>query len=90
MTIVLIVMCIFTPLNLSFMWHKQGLGPKIINHTIDLFYFIDVFVIFNSAYLENDIYLVVNRKSIAKRYLKGWFVIDIISIIPFNEMVKDN
>jgi hypothetical protein len=32
--------------------------------------------------------MVDDRKMIAKRYLKGWFIIDMVSIIPFDVLLQ--
>ena len=85
-TIVLLVTCIVTPLNLGFSWHKHKMWTVWMNYTIDLFFFIDIIVIFNSAYYEDDIDLIEDRKTIACRYLSGWFTIDLLSIIPFDKL----
>jgi hypothetical protein len=51
---------------------------------IDGFFLIDVFIIFNSALMDqNDVDLIEDRKKIAKSYLSGWFIVDILSIVPF-------
>jgi voltage-gated potassium channel len=42
----------------------------------------DIFVQFNTAY-GNHHELVTDRKAIARRYLKGWFFLDLIATIPF-------
>ena len=57
---------------------------SVINYAIDLFYLIDIFVIFNTAIYSQDERLVESKKSIALNYLTGWFTIDLLSIIPFS------
>ena len=51
MTIVLIFTCFITPLNISFSF--KGTGIHIINYSIDLFYLIDIIVIFNTAIYDD-------------------------------------
>lgn len=84
MTIVLLTTCIFTPLNIAFQWHDHGSTSVILNYTIDVFYFLDILVIFNSAYYKNDVDLIEDRNQIVCNYFKGWFVLDLVSIIPFD------
>ena len=45
-------------------------------------------VIFNSAFYTDDFVIIDNRKDIAIAYLKGWFLCDIISIIPFDTIFE--
>ena len=40
-------------------------------------------IIFNLAYQENSGVWIYSRKMIAKRYCQGFFVVDLISILPF-------
>jgi len=49
--------------------------------SLSLLFFVDVIFNFNTAYAEGDKW-VVDRPSIALRYLQGWFWIDFPSCIP--------
>ena len=55
MTFVLMATCIFSPLNIAFSWHDGSLIAELTNHFIDLFYFADIVVIFNSAYMHDEL-----------------------------------
>ena len=56
---------------------------------IDISFFLDILVCFNSAFYDFDNDLIDNRKEIAKNYLLGWFTIDIVAIIPFDVMLEN-
>ena len=56
----------------------------MINTILDLFFFADMLVIFNSAFYDDYLKIIDDRGMIAKRYLVGWFSIDLLSIIPFD------
>ena len=58
-----------------------------VDNAIHLFA-IDIVVIFNSAYYEDEIDLIDNRKKIACKYMKGWFTIDVLSVIPFDNLLN--
>ena len=59
----------------------------IINRMVDLGFMADIFVNFNLAYFDKAASLwVVKKPMIAKRYLKTWFVIDVVSILPFDSL----
>ena len=55
-----------------------------INFTVDICFFIDMIIVFNSALYDSDFNIIQDRKEIANIYLKGWFFIDLVSIIPFD------
>ena len=59
-----------------------------MNITVDSLFFIDILVIFNSAYYNEQIELIESRSKIAKEYLRGWFSIDLLSIVPFDAIFK--
>ena len=57
----------------------------ILNRVIDLLFMIDIIIIFNMAYQEEGIKVtwVYSRKRIGARYLRGYFWVDFLSILPF-------
>lgn len=86
MTLILIITCMLTPLNIAFTNSEESLATpqNIILMAIDGFFLLDIFVIFNSAYYDDETNLIENRRVIAKNYLQGWFTIDLLAIIPFD------
>lgn len=54
-----------------------------LNYCIDGFFFIDIIVNFNSAFTNESYEIVDDRKKIAKSYLTSWFLVDFLSIVPF-------
>ena len=46
-------------------------------------------MIFNSAYYDEETELIDDRKEIAKYYLKGWFTVDVLAIIPFDYILSE-
>lgn len=41
-------------------------------------------LLFFTAYINEDLDIIDTKKEIAKEYLRGWFFIDLISVIPFD------
>jgi hypothetical protein len=41
-------------------------------------------VIFNSAFYDSELNLIESRSEIFKWYMKGWFWIDFLAIVPFD------
>jgi len=69
----------------------SGLTSFIVNRIVDLFFFFDLaFINFNLAYMDKSIgsgMWVVDRAKIVKRYLRGYFILDVVSTIPFGMIV---
>ena len=53
-----------------------------------MLFFFDILIIFNTAFYNDDMDLIDNRKKIAKVYLKGWFFIDFLAILPFDVIIS--
>ena len=74
--------------DLSFWWlvpQVVGSGAFYLDVVVDCWFIVDLLVNFRSAYRDEDTKaLVVNRKVIAVRYLRGWFAIDFVSCLPLN------
>ena len=61
----------------------------VINHLIDLMFFIDILVSFKTTYVNKmtgD--EITNKKQISINYLKGSFWVDVVSTIPFDVIVE--
>lgn len=56
---------------------------------IDILLAFDIVIIFFSVYTDSEEILVKNHKKIVMRYLKGWFVVDLISVLPFSYFCKN-
>jgi len=54
---------------------------------MDILFGIDCIVIFNSAIDDEDFRIIEDYKSIACNYLKSWFLIDIMAIVPFDLII---
>ena len=77
----------FVPYNICF--NKSVTNEmtlvKYIDAVVDIFFFIDIIINFISAYDDPETSLpVVKYKKIAKSYMKMWFWIDLITVMPFN------
>ena len=55
---------------------------------IDFIFFLDVIISFYVAYLTDKFEIVDDRKMIAKNYLNTWFIVDILSSIPYGILGK--
>ena len=70
------------------MYDELGITWESINYSIDLLFFIDILIIFNSATYNEDFELNQDRCRLAKAYLKSWFFVDIVAILPLDLMTN--
>lgn len=87
-TLILLISCVITPLRIAFGEDPEPIGWEVINWTIDGLFLIDIFVVFNSAYYDDDFIIIESRKVIANSYIRSWFMIDAVAIIPFDSFIK--
>ena len=60
----------------------------MIYYITDFIFFIDIIVAFCTTLPDEDNFSeITNRATIAIRYLKGWFWIDFLSIVPFDNLI---
>lgn len=80
----MVIAAIMTPLQIAFV-EKDTKGWFIGTTIIDISFFLDIVITFFAGYLnESTMKMVCDKKVIAKRYLKFWFWMDLLSIIPFD------
>ena len=86
--IVLIFISLAVPYRLAFV-EIEPTGWVIAYWVIDALFLVDIILTFLTTISEKDSNVVItNRCKIAKSYLKGWFIIDIISILPFDLIIR--
>ena len=90
-SVILIVACFITPYSLAFESlnsEERGFfifsdGWSATESVVDIIFMIEIVVCFNSSYYDMEAnQYVTSRKQIAKKYLKGWFWIDILAVMP--------
>ena len=86
MMTMLIFVAIVTPYEVAFLETK--LSPLFwINRGVDVIFILDMAVQFCLMYESNQLIggpvFVKDPSKIAKRYLKSWFLVDLVSILPF-------
>ena len=74
-----------TPYRVAFV-DQDSIVWIIIDSIVDFFFLCDLVLNFFFAYYDEDEELVFDRKKLAIKYLKTWFLIDLVAIIPFNFM----
>lgn len=86
-SILIIYSTIEVPFRIAFAIDATGFGYAF-DWFVDVMFFLDMIVTFRTGlHDKNDNSLIFDGKLIAKNYLLGWFLIDLVSTIPFDEIV---
>mmetsp|Transcript_20636 Transcript_20636/g.33501 ORF Transcript_20636/g.33501 Transcript_20636/m.33501 type:complete len:693 (+) Transcript_20636:150-2228(+) len=92
----IVYVALVTPLEVALIERNSSMFLLVVGYIIDLIFTFDILIHFNLAaenmnWEEGDVVsLEENRsKSIAK-YLRGWFSIDVISVLPFELFVEND
>lgn len=86
MLFIMVYLVILFPLDLAFNLDEHSHAWSIADKCITGYFFLDIIVSFVSAYEHNGV-LVDNLPRIACNYLSKWFVLDLITVIPFELFV---
>ena len=89
----LIIVCTIIPWRLAFAEEDQTPTAKqvweYVYYGIDFLFFLDmIFTFFTTIPSTEGMTEIYDHKVIAKIYLKSWFAIDLLSIIPFDALLK--
>merc|ERR1719201_3224728 len=91
MTCLLLFTAIVTPPEVCFSKSVELNVLFFINRIVDFSFLCDMGINFNLSYEDKTSNEMVYRRStIAMHYLKTWFVLDLISIIPFDVLGLNN
>ena len=75
------------PIELAFepAW-ADSFENAVINALIDFFFLMDIIVVFRTTIIGDNGEIVTDQKTIAIKYLKGSFTIDLLSTIPLDSL----
>ena len=85
-TFVLLFTSFKTPYDIAFTGIDTTLVDRLPDYFVDGFFFIDILIIMNSAYYNDEVYLIDDRKIIIFEYMKTWLFIDVFSSIPIDDI----
>jgi len=88
-TVILLISCLLTPFNIAFI-EVEPFGWVVVNFVIDACFLVDIMVIFNSAFYDEEFVIVEDRKMIAKEYVTSWFLVDLLAILPFDYFLQQD
>ena len=70
--------------NQSYFNIEEWLIVFTIDRIIDVYFVVDIFVNFRSAWANKDGVVVFNARTAAFNYLTGFFLIDVVSTVPWD------
>jgi hypothetical protein len=70
------------PYRLAFISGDDDITWQILSNLVNIFFIIDMIINFTTAFYDEDFNFIINRKEIVKKYLKGFFILDLIAIVP--------
>lgn len=89
MSVIVIMTCVYTPLDISIEDFVSN-EMKIVLYVVDFIFFIDILINFNSAYYDDQFNIKETRKEIGVNYVKGWFFLDLLAILPMEAFGGDS
>lgn len=66
--------------------NKETGFERMTDRLFDFLFFLDIIVTFHSAIITDDHNVIDDKKLIAHEYLRGWFVTDVLSCIPYGDL----
>lgn len=85
---IVLFLAIVLPPRIAFV-DKESTAWVVLNWIINASFAIDIILTFFTAKEDPKLQvLITDKRRIAKIYVKSWFVIDIISIIPFESILQ--
>ena len=88
----LVYVSLFTPLQIAFFEQdfatlEDWMGWFVMDLIIDVVFIVDIVLNFRTAWMSKDAEdygrYVFDAGNAARRYCKGWFTVDLLSVIPF-------
>ena len=83
--IIILYSSIITPYEIAFIDKTKDSWSDFL---LDAFLWLDIVITFFSAYTDSEENLVKNHKKIIITYLKTWFIVDLVSVLPINQMTS--
>jgi len=84
----LLIVSMVVPMRLAFA-NEETTFWFLVYLVTDLFFLVDIFLnFFTSIDDEQKVYSITDRKTIARKYLRGWFWVDVLAILPIDIVLK--
>ncbi|TYZ63526.1 hypothetical protein PybrP1_010166 [[Pythium] brassicae (nom. inval.)] len=83
-SVLLVAFAIYTvsyPLVLAFTAHTS-LWAAVAHPAVEIVFLVDFLLMFNTSFVSERGEFVTSRLEIAKKYVRGWFLLDLLSSVP--------
>ena len=75
------------PFQIGFI-DDETLTWTVLDSVVDITFACDIVLNFLTVYYDQEDNVVTSKKLICRKYTRGWFAIDTISILPFSHMLS--
>lgn len=75
---------IMVPYNVSFRTKQNNLAWLVVDSVVDVIFLIDIVLNFHTTFVGPAGEVISDAKLIRMNYLKTWFVIDLLSCLPYD------
>lgn len=90
MTLLLLYLALVLPFRYAFLQDKDTNDPlEEVDRYLDWIFILDIFLNFRTTFSTDDGVDVVRPCLVARHYLRTWFVIDLVSSVPYDQ-IADN
>ena len=80
--------CFEVPFSVAFLRESIAPAHKAFDWVVDVIMIADVALTFCTNTVDADDHVTMGLPEIARHYARGWLFIDVISSLPFDEIVK--
>eukprot|EP00242_Pyramimonas_sp_CCMP2087_P017362 CAMPEP_0198200140 /NCGR_PEP_ID=MMETSP1445-20131203/3190_1 /TAXON_ID=36898 /ORGANISM="Pyramimonas sp., Strain CCMP2087" /LENGTH=680 /DNA_ID=CAMNT_0043870107 /DNA_START=189 /DNA_END=2234 /DNA_ORIENTATION=+ len=84
---VLLYLAILVPLRIGFNLEVHGYA-YIVECMVEIYFYFDIFFNFITSYEDENLVVVRNLRKIADQYIRGWFVVDVVSVLPVDLAIR--
>merc|ERR1711871_1610149 len=86
--VLLLYIAIVTPYRIAFDVPPESDLIVGVEWFIDIYFIVDILVQFRTGYTSDTGNRILRPAMVARRYARGWFVIDILASIPFDRILS--
>jgi len=84
---VLVYLAIVVPLRIGFNLEVHG-PAYVIECLVELYFYLDIVINFVTSYEDENLNVIRDHKLLAQKYLRGWFLVDLISVLPVDLTIR--
>lgn len=89
LTFLLLYLAFVLPFRYGFLVKEYGHEPfDTVDNCIDWVFILDIIVNFRTTFSDRDGVDIVRPWPVAKHYLKTWFVVDLVSSVPYDQLAN--